>query len=115
MLLKMIGFQIPFLPSIVEASCGFFSLNNEFIYFWLCWVFVAARGRSLDVASRGLLFLRSTGSRAHGFNSCGAQAQLLQPGIWDLPGPGAKPVSPALAGGFLTRDRQGHPLLWILD
>ena len=22
--------------------------------------------------------------------------------MWDLPGPGLKPVSPALAGGFLT-------------
>ena len=34
-------------------------------------------------------------------NSCGTQAQLLR-GMWDLPGPGLKPVSPALAGGFLT-------------
>ena len=34
-------------------------------------------------------------------SSCGAQAQLLQ-GVWDLPGPGLKLVSPALAGGFLT-------------
>ena len=23
-------------------------------------------------------------------------------GMWDLPGPGIEPVSPALAGGFLT-------------
>ena len=23
-------------------------------------------------------------------------------GMWDLPGPGLEPVSPALAGGFLT-------------
>ena len=75
---------IPVLPSIVEASCGFFSLNNEFIYFLLCWVFVAARGLSLDVASRGLLLLQSAGSRAHGFNSCGTQAKLLQLGMWNL-------------------------------
>ena len=26
---------------------------------------------------------------------------MLQ-GMWDLPGPGLEPVSPALAGGFLT-------------
>ena len=32
---------------------------------------------------------------------CGAQAQLLH-GMWDLPGPGIEPVSPALAGRFLT-------------
>ena len=28
--------------------------------------------------------------------------------MWDLPGPGVKPVSPALAGGFLTTDHP-HP------
>ena len=31
-------------------------------------------------------------------------------GKWDLPGPGLKPVSPALAGGFLTTVRPGKPL-----
>ena len=34
-------------------------------------------------------------------SSCGTQAQLLCV-MWDLPRPGIKPVSPALAGGFLT-------------
>ena len=60
-----------------------------------------------------LLLLWSTGSRRTGFSSCGSQAlerrlsscgawaQLLR-GMWDLPGPGLKPVSPALAGRFLT-------------
>ena len=37
----------------------------------------------------------------HRLSSCGARAQLLC-GMWDLPRPGLKPVSPALAGGFLT-------------
>ena len=37
----------------------------------------------------------------HRLISCGAQAQLLR-GMWDLPGPGIEPVSPALADGFLT-------------
>ena len=58
-----------------------------FIYFWLRWVFVAARGLSLVVASRGysslqctgfslqwLLLLRSMGSRRAGFSSCGSRA-----------------------------------------
>ena len=31
--------------------------------------------------------------------------------MWDLPGPGLEPVSPALAGGFLTTVPQGKPLL----
>ena len=60
-----------------------------------------------------LLLLRSMGCRHAGFsscgvwalecrlNSCGTRAQLLC-GMWDLPGPGLEPMSPALAGGFLT-------------
>ena len=58
-----------------------------FIYFWLSWVFIAAHGLSLVVASGGysllrcagfplwwLLLLRSTGSRPAGFSSCGSWA-----------------------------------------
>ena len=72
----------------------FFYFLNLFIYllfilifFWLCWVFVAARGLSLVAASGGysslrcagfslrwLLSLWSTGSRCTGFSSCGSQA-----------------------------------------
>ena len=29
--------------------------------------------------------------------------------MWDLPGPGLEPVSPALAGGFLTTAPPGEP------
>ena len=48
-----------------------------------------------------LLLLWNMGSRAHGLCSCGAWAYLLC-GIWDLSRPGIKPMSPTLAGGFLT-------------
>ena len=41
------------------------------------------------------------GAWARGLSSCGARAQLLR-GMWDLPGAGIEPVSPELAGGFLT-------------
>ena len=41
-------------------------------------------------------------------SSCGARAQLLR-GMWDLPGPGLEPVSPALADGFLTTVPPGKP------
>ena len=49
---------------------------------------------------------RALGSRAsavvaHRLSSCGARAYLLR-GMWDLPGPGLKPMSPALAGVFST-------------
>ena len=35
--------------------------------------------------------------------------------MWDLPGPGLKPVSPALAGGFLTTVPPGKSLNKILS
>ena len=104
-----------------------------FISFWLHWVFVAAHGLSLVVASRGysslwctgfsfwwLVLLWSTCSRRAGFSSCGswalerrlsscgAQGQLSH-GMWDLPGPGLEPVCPAMAGGFLTTAPPGRP------
>ena len=41
-------------------------------------------------------------------SSCGARAQLLH-SMRDLPGPGLEPVSPALAGGFLTTVPLGKP------
>ena len=43
-------------------------------------------------------------------SSCGSRAQLLG-GMWDLPRPGLKPVSPALAGGFSTTAPPGKPSL----
>ena len=81
-------------------------------------LFVAVR--DCNVSLLWLLLLWSMGSRcvasvvvAHGLSSCGsralerrlsscgARAKLFR-GMWDLPGPGIEPVSPALAGGFLT-------------
>ena len=88
---------VPYFPFNVSAVCSdifsfisFFFLIYlfKFIYFWLCWVFVAVRGLSLVARSRGysslrcvdfslwwLFFLRSTGSRCVGLSSCGSQAQ----------------------------------------
>ena len=67
-----------------------FFFFNLFIYPWLRWVFAAARGLSLVVASGGHSSLRcagfslqwplplgSTGSRCVGFSSCGSQAPEL--------------------------------------
>ena len=61
--------------------------------------------RASGVATRGL---SSCGSRAleHRLNSSGARSQLLY-SMWDLPGSGIKPVSPALAGGFFTTEPPG--------
>ena len=115
-----------------------------FIYFWLRWVFVAGHGLSLVASGgysplrcvgfslQWLLLLRSMGSRCVGFSSCGtgfsscgswalerrlsscgARAQLLC-GMWDLPGLGLEPVSPALAVRFLTTVPQGKPLIFLI-
>ena len=46
-------------------------------------------------------------------SNCGSRAQLLR-GMWDLPRPGLKPVSPALAGGFSTTAPPGKPYVYGL-
>ena len=55
-----------------------------------------------------LLWLQK-GSRHIDFSSCGLRAELLRC-MWDLPGPGFKPVSPALAGAFLSTGLPGESL-----
>ena len=35
--------------------------------------------------------------------------------MWDLPGPGLEPVSPALAGGFLTSAPPGKSLQFCFN
>ena len=61
--------------------------------------------------ARGLTGFRSCSSQAlePRLNSCGAWGQLLHV-LWDLPGPGIKSVSPALAGRFFTSEPPGKPL-----
>ena len=46
----------------------------------------------------------------HGFSSYASLAQLPSD-LQDLPGPGIKPGSPALAGGSLTAGPTGRPKL----
>ena len=72
----------------------------------------ALGARASVVAARGL---SSCGSRAleHMLSSCGARAQLLR-GMWDLPRPGLEPMSPALAGRFLTTVPPGKPQNYFL-
>ena len=63
---------------------------------------------------------RSWALRCTGFSNCGSwvqqlwlPAQLLS-GMWNLPGPGIEPMSPALAGGFFTTESPGKPLYGFL-
>ena len=64
---------------------------------WL--LFVAVRGLLIVVAS--LVAEQGLWALGRRLSSCGARVYLLR-GMWDLPGPRIEPVSPALAGGFLT-------------
>ena len=48
----------------------------------------------------------SSWSREHELSSCGTQSWLLR-GMRDLPRSGVEPLSPALAGGFLTTEPPG--------
>ena len=82
--------------------------------FLLPWVLVAACRISLVVVHRLLIavaFLladqRALGSM--GFGSCATQAQLPW-SMWNLPGPGIEPMSPALVGGFLITGPPGKSL-----
>ena len=82
-----------------------------------CSGFSCCRAQALSVlasvvAARGL---SSCGSWAleRRLSSCGAGASLIR-GTWDLPGPGLEPMSPAMAGGFLTTAPPGKPSVTIL-
>ena len=91
-------------------KCSF--LKIFYLFFgcvWLCAGFLQLqragatlhRGAWASHCGAQALGVRASVVVAHGLSSCGTWAQLLH-GMWDLPGPGIKPMSPALAGGFLT-------------
>ena len=75
------------------SSCGKWGL-----------LFIAVRG-PLTIAASLVVEHRLQTRR---LSNCGSQAQLLR-GMWDLLGPGLEPLSPALAGGFLTTAPPGKP------
>ena len=111
-----------------SSSCSSTDLkhfkNNTFISFgcagspWPRELFSSCHVRASPcsgVSSRGAWTLgregfSSCGSWApgHRFSSCGVQV-LLPQGMWDLPAPGIKPVSQALAGGWFTVESPGKP------
>ena len=97
----------PFSNLRVKASMHLLNRFGVCFFFWLCWVVIAVHGHSPVAVSgdyslvwyRGfplqwLLLLWNTGSvvLAHGLR-CSTACGIF-------PGPGIKPMSPALAGGF---------------
>ena len=67
-------------------------------------LFIAVHGPLTIVAS----LVAEHGLQTRRLSSCGSRAQLLR-GMWDLPRPGLKPVSPALAGRPSTTAPPGKP------
>ena len=103
----------------------FFLLINLFIYLFLAVLGLRFCARALSsCGERGPLFIAVRGSltvvaspveehrlQTCRLSSCGTRAQLLR-GMWDPPGPGLEPVSPALAGGLSTTAPPGKPQNW---
>ena len=99
-----------FFYSVTRASRN---LSTYLFSFWLLWISIAAHGLSLGAGAAAtlaavhrcffavLLWFRSSALRCTGFRSCGAGA-LLPWGMWNRPRPWSEPMSPALAGRFLT-------------
>ena len=110
---------------IPSMACNFFFLNL-FIYLFMAVLGLRFCARAfsscgkrgpLFIAVHGLLTIAASLVAEHKLqmrrlSSCGSRAQLLH-GMWDLPRPGLEPVSPALAGRFLTTAPPGKPWLAI--
>ena len=113
------SFFLSFLPSFLLSCCvGSLLLHTGFLQLRRagatlrygaraspCGGFSCCGARALGawasvVAARGLSSCDSWALERR-LSSCGARAQLLC-GMWDLPGPGLEPMSPALAVRFLT-------------
>ena len=62
----------------------------------------------LFIAVHGPLTIVASLVAERRLSSCGSRAQLLH-GMWDLPRPGLKPMSPALAGRCSTTAPPGKP------
>ena len=99
------------------------SLKKKFVYSFLALLGLRCcprafsscpiRGLSFSCSAPGfslqpLPLLWNMGSRVHGLQQLCAWAPLLL-SMWDLPGLGTEPVSPAL-GGFFTTEPPGKPL-----
>ena len=79
------------------SSCGKWGL-----------LFITVRGPLIIAAS----LVAEHRLQTRRLSNCGSRAYLLR-GMWDLPRPGLKPVSPALAGGLSTTAPPGKPRIYF--
>ena len=123
-------------PSRLLQSPGLCSPSHtsSCLLFWLCWIFDDAHGLALVSAKGDCSFLwcqgfllrwlllfqsrdsRLTGSRMRGSVAVAHVRRCIPPHMWNLPRPGIKSTSPALAGGFvLITGSQGSPAAYFND
>ena len=109
-------------PISDDSNDNFFFFLNLFIYLFVDVLGLSFCARAFSsCGKRGPLFIAVRGPltvavspvaehrlQTRRLSSCGTRAQPLR-GMWDLPGPGHEPVSPALAGGFPTTAPPGKP------
>ena len=81
-----------------------FGFGDEF-YLFVFWFFSSSVRGPLAVVASPVAEHRLWTRRLSGH---GSRAQPLR-GMWDLPGPGHEPVSPASAGGLSTTAPPGKP------
>ena len=113
-LVKALIIQNSFFPPLFIYGCAGFSLRGGL--FSSCSAWAAHCGGFSYCRAQALRCLGFSGCGA-GLSSCssrnrlsssGAPAQLLHH-MWDLPGSGVEPVSPASEGGFFTAEPPGKP------
>ena len=94
-----------------SSPCGLFFGGAEWGLLCSCGVWLLSGG-CFCCAAQALEHVGFSGciSQAlkHTLNGCGSRAKLPH-GMWDLPGSGTEPISPALAGGFFTNEPSGKP------
>ena len=102
--------------SLVVVSRGLSSLQCSGFSVWWLLLLQRTDSRHLGFSSCGVWThsLGLPGSRAHGLSSCGVWT-WSPCSMWNLPGSGIKPISPALAGGFLTTGPPGKSSSLILS
>ena len=109
------------IPSVLMFFCFFFKFINFYLFF-LAVLGLRFRARAFSsygergppfIAVRGPLTIAASLVAEHRLqtrrlSNCGSRAQPLR-GMWDPPGPGLEPVSPALAGRLSTTAPPGKP------
>ena len=87
------------------SSCGEWGL----LFVAVCGLLTAVVSLVLEHRFKGVW---ASAGVVRGHSSCGAWAYLPH-GMWDLPGPGIQPVSPALAGGFSATGPPGKTFFFF--